>query len=83
MKCNTHVEHFIQKTKWVFGLLRSTLAGAPLQVKLLTYKILWKPIIEYSFEGESANHLPILLFAGLFYTTLGKHIHMLESLQTK
>ena len=63
MKWNTHVEHFIQKTKGVFGLLRSTLAGPPLQVKLWAYKTLCRPIIEYYFEvwvSYTATHSSML-----------------------
>ena len=47
-KWNTHIEYVCMKASRILGLLKNTISDAPVAVKLIAYKQLCRPILEYA-----------------------------------
>lgn len=50
MKWDHHIQAIVNKAYKILGLIKMTLWNAPMKVKLLAYKTLVRPIIEYASE---------------------------------
>ena len=51
LKWDTHIYSITSKAYKVFGLIKHTLYNAPMKVKLVAYKTLCRPLVEYASEA--------------------------------
>lgn len=56
MDFKKQVRNVVSKASGLLGLLRNTLYGAPSHVKLIAYKTLCRPILEYASEVWDPSH---------------------------
>ena len=62
-KWNTHIEYICMKASRILGLLKNTISDAPVAVKLIAYKQLCRPVLEYAAEvwdPHTATHSDML-----------------------